>query len=347
MKKKIIMALCLSAVLTFTMCSCSGGDKKEDKQSSADVSKTESSAVQDESSSLPDGMGELLYNSFGSLWSGGTYYIETTMAVEPVSLSSGIKKQESKTEESKTEESKTEESKSEESETEESKTEESKTEETSEESKSEESKSEESSQSESENVMVYNYKIAVDQDKELAMVDIKMPDETYGHLIIKDKKCCKLNDDTKSYMSQDFTENVKAFGEIYTTQLYLGMMNNIKLDSHGKADFESAYNEKEKDLDYEKYILTPDSDSSDAVSKAYITYYFKDGTPYAELLETDLGKTTFIFHKISNKISDDSIFRIPDDYTNAGNQSDESSVESSEEPSEESSEESSEEQDDE
>ena len=115
MKKKIIMALCLSAVLTFTMCSCSGGDKKEDKQSSADVSKTESSAVQDESSSLPDGMGELLYNSFGSLWSGGTYYIETTMAVEPVSLSSGIKKQESKTEESKTEESKTEESKSEES----------------------------------------------------------------------------------------------------------------------------------------------------------------------------------------------------------------------------------------
>ena len=334
MKKKIIMALCLSAVLTFTMCSCSGGDKKEDKQSSADVSKTESSAVQDESSSLPDGMGELLYNSFGSLWSGGTYYIETTMAVEPVSLSSGIKKQESKTEESKTEESKTEESKSEESETEESKTEESKTEETSEESKSEESKSEES-----ENVMVYNYKIAVDQDKELAMVDIKMPDETYGHLIIKDKKCCKLNDDTKSYMSQDFTENVKAFGEIYTTQLYLGMMNNIKLDSHGKADFESAYNEKEKDLDYEKYILTPDSDSSDAVSKAYITYYFKDGTPYAELLETDLGKTTFIFHKISNKISDDSIFRIPDDYTNAGDQSDESSVESSEEPSEESSEE--------
>ena len=187
--------------------------------------------------------------------------------------------------------------------------------------------------------MVYNYKIAVDQDKELAMVDIKMPDETYGHLIIKDKKCCKLNDDTKSYMSQDFTENVKAFGEIYTTQLYLGMMNNIKLDSHGKADFESAYNEKEKDLDYEKYILTPDSDSSDAVSKAYITYYFKDGTPYAELLETDLGKTTFIFHKISNKISDDSIFRIPDDYTNAGDQSDESSVESSEEPSEESSEE--------
>ena len=335
MKKKIIMALCLSAVLTFTMCSCSGGDKKEDKQSSADVSKTESSAVQDESSSLPDGMGELLYNSFGSLWSGGTYYIETTMAVEPVSLSSEIKKQESKTEESKTEESKTEESKTEET--------------------SEESKSEESSQSENENVMVYNYKIAVDQDKELAMVDIKMPDETYGHLIIKDKKCCKLNDDTKSYMSQDFTENVKAFGEIYTTQLYLGMMNNIRLDSHGKADFESPYNEKEKDLDYEKYILTPDSDSSDAVSKAYITYYFKDGTPYAELLETDLGKTTFIFHKISNKISnkisDDSIFRIPDDYTNAGNQSDESSLESSEEPSEEpseeSSEESSEEQDDE
>ena len=332
MKKKIIMALCLSAVLTFTMCSCSGGDKKEDKQSSADVSKTESSAVQDESSSLPDGMGELLYNSFGSLWSGGTYYIETTMAVEPVSLSSGIKKQESKKEESKTEESKTEESE----------TEESKTEET-----SEESKSEESSQSENESVMVYNYKIAVDQDKELAMVDIKMPDETYGHLIIKDKKCCKLNDDTKSYMSQDFTENVKAFGEIYTTQLYLGMMNNIKLDSHGKADFESPYNEKEKDLDYEKYILTPDSDSSDAVSKAYITYYFKDGTPYAALLETDLGKTTFIFHKISNKISDDSIFRIPDDYTNAGDQSDESSVESSEEPSEELSEESSEEQDDE
>ena len=333
MKKKIIMALCLSAVLTFTMCSCSGGDKKEDKQSSADVSKTESSAVQDESSSLPDGMGELLYNSFGSLWSGGTYYIETTMAVEPVSLSSGIKKQESKTEESKTEESKTEESKTEESKTEESETEESKTEESKTEETSEESKSEESSQSENESVMVYNYKIAVDQDKELAMVDIKMPDETYGHLIIKDKK--------------DFTENVKAFGEIYTTQLYLGMMNNIKLDSHGKADFESPYNEKEKDLDYEKYILTPDSDSSDAVSKAYITYYFKDGTPYAELLETDLGKTTFIFHKISNKISDDSIFRIPDDYTNAGNQSDESSVESSEEPSEELSEESSEEQDDE
>ena len=297
MKRKTIIALCLSAVLAFTLCSCSGEDKKEE-QSSADASKTESSAVsQDESSSLPDGMGELLYNSFGNLWSGETYYIDTTMAVESASLSFETSDDTSK-EESETEESK-----------------------------------EESSQTEKENVIVYDYKIAVDQSRGLAMLNIQMPDGTKGHLILKDRICYKLDDEAKNYMSQSFTEDIKLFGEIYTTQLYLGMMNNIKLDSHGKADFESPYiSEKEKDLDYEKYILTPNSDASDAASKAYITYYFKNGVPFAELLETDLGNTTFIFHKISDKISDDSIFKIPDDYSNSG----ELSYEPSEEPSEES-----------
>ncbi len=170
-------------------------------------------------------------------------------------------------------------------------------------------------------VSEYNYKIAVDQDDELAMLNMTMPDGTTGHLIIKDGKCYKLDDKNKNYMVQDYPYSVKGFGELYTTDLYIGMMNHIMLEKQGKEDFKLSENENPVKLDFEKYKLTPDSESSDAVTEAYITYYFDNGKPYAQLLETDKGKTIFIFNEITDKRGSDNLFEIPGNYNEVSEES--------------------------
>lgn len=163
----------------------------------------------------------------------------------------------------------------------------------------------------------YSYQIAVDQISDRAMLNMNTPDGTTGHLLINGKKCYKLDDGNKEYSEQEYPYNAKRFGEIYTTDIYLGMMNYLTPESCGKKSFQADEQTAPEELDYEQYRLTPDSDASDAVTEAHITYYFKNDIPYAEVLETDKGKTTFIFKEITDKPVSYKIFELPSDYTHA------------------------------
>ena len=166
----------------------------------------------------------------------------------------------------------------------------------------------------------YTYQIAVDQASDRAMLVMNMPDGTTGHLIINDHKCYKLDDQNKTYSEQEFPYNAKRFGEMYTTDIYLGMMNYLTPEGSGRKSFKASENDSPIELDYEQYRLTPDSDASDAVTEAHVTYYFRGDVPYAEVLETDKGRTTFVFNSITDKPGDGSIFELPTDYVQESSQ---------------------------
>ncbi len=162
--------------------------------------------------------------------------------------------------------------------------------------------------------MSYHYQVAVDQNSDRAMLMMQMPDGTTGHLLIDNKVCYKLDDEAHTYMKQDYPYNAYSFGRLYTTDLYLGMMNYLHLDSSGTGDFRLSEDGKAATLDYEKYRLTADEQESNPFQEAVITYYFKDRKPYAEVLETDKGKTTFLFTTVSDTVKDPSVFAIPEGY---------------------------------
>ena len=68
----------------------------------------------------------------------------------------------------------------------------------------------------------------------------------------------------------------------------------------------------QEDMTFEKYHI---SSSEKNASSITITYYFNDDKPYAEVMQSDKGKTTFIFNSVSDSIADGSVFKVPSDYS--------------------------------
>ena len=135
-------------------------------------------------------------------------------------------------------------------------------------------------------------------------------------------KCYKLNDSKKEYETAVFENDARYFGEIYTTQIYLGTINNIVLESSGNKDITDNDTSEKIPVAYEQYRITSADEmaSSSNVENSNsgdikITYYFRNGQPYSEILNSDRGQTVIRFRKVSDKISDNTIFDIPKDYT--------------------------------
>jgi len=155
---------------------------------------------------------------------------------------------------------------------------------------------------------LYHLTIAVDNDHQQAMLQMDIGDHDSIHIIIKDQKSYKLDDQNKTYTVQKYEDTITSFAKIYTEELYLGITEPLELIDYGeeKSDDET--------LHVEKYRMTETEQSDDTIDSAYVTYYYKDKSPYKEVLETANGNTTFIFKEINKSISDQTIFKIPSDY---------------------------------
>ena len=167
---------------------------------------------------------------------------------------------------------------------------------------------------EADGTMRYHYQVAVDQNSDRAMLLMEMPDGTTGHLLIDNRVCYKLDDAAKTYEQQTYPYNAYSFGQLYTTELFLGMTDFLQLCDSGSREVELTELKKQT-LDFESYRFTPGEEVSEALQDMTVTYYFRSDIPVCEVVETEQGKTTFLFDYISDKVEDVSVFEIPADYS--------------------------------
>lgn len=160
----------------------------------------------------------------------------------------------------------------------------------------------------------YRFRIALDKEKKCAFLKMNMPDNTTGHLIIKDGKCYRLIDDEKAYQSQTYPGEVATFGEGYTTDQFLGVINNLQLSESGQESIRMPNEEKAFNADYERYNYIPSDSASGSGASATVCYYFRDDVPCVEVFDTELGRTTFVIYEVSSTVPDQSVFDIPSDY---------------------------------
>lgn len=153
--------------------------------------------------------------------------------------------------------------------------------------------------------VVYDYIIAVDFENDQAGV-VMMSDVGNQCCVYKDHELYTIDHSSKTYTHSVYDGIAENFGEEYTVKCCLGVINNCTFVESGTAKFKNA------DVKYEKYNLTSQlSGASDPV----LTYYFDySDQPVAEVLETDTGKTTFEFHRISQSIEAKDILTVPSDY---------------------------------
>ena len=128
------------------------------------------------------------------------------------------------------------------------------------------------------------------------------------HYIVNDSKIYDINDSEKTYNVLEYKKSIDSFIRAYTLDMNMGMSESLKIADSGTADFD-----KQKELDFEKYNVVVSDGSSEKIT---VTYYFKDGKPYAEVMQSDRGKTTFIFKTVSDTIKDQKIFEVSKDYNN-------------------------------
>ncbi len=157
----------------------------------------------------------------------------------------------------------------------------------------------------------YQLLIAVDLQKNTAMVFAEMPDETI-HVLVKNKMSYRIHDEEKSYSVQRFTGGLASLAKSYTSDLYLGVTTGLSLIESGKASITLTDGSAPVSADYEKFEMLNTVSSTDAL---YFTYYYIQQKPVMEIMETSSGKTTYIFREISDTIKDTSVFSLPSDYT--------------------------------
>lgn len=163
-------------------------------------------------------------------------------------------------------------------------------------------------------VMKYHYQVAVDQNTDRAMLLMEMPDGTVGHLVIDNQVCYKLNDEEKTVEKQTYPYNAYSFGQLYTTELFLGITRDLQLTDSGSREVKLGEAEKQE-LAFESYRFVPEEQASQSFQDMTVTYYFQQDKPFGEVVETARGKTTFVFQKVSDSIREPSVFEIPSDYT--------------------------------
>lgn len=153
---------------------------------------------------------------------------------------------------------------------------------------------------------IYTYRIAGDKKNKNVMLEMEEPDGNKVHYIINDSKIYDINDSEKTYSVSEYKKTVDSFIKAYTTDM-MGMSESLKIADSGTADFD-----KQKELDFEKYNVVVSGNSSEKIT---VTYYFKDGKPYAEVMQSDRGKTTFLFKTVSDTLKDRKIFEVSKDYS--------------------------------
>ncbi len=153
---------------------------------------------------------------------------------------------------------------------------------------------------------IYQYRIAGDKKNKNAMLEMEEPDGNKVHYIINDSKIYDINDSEKTYSVSEYKKTVDSFIKAYTTDM-MGMSESLKIADSGTADFD-----KQKELDFEKYNVVVSGDSNEKIT---VTYYFKDGKPYAEVMQSARGKTTFLFKTVSDTLKDRKIFEVSKDYS--------------------------------
>ena len=125
---------------------------------------------------------------------------------------------------------------------------------------------------------VYQYRVAGSKKNKSAMLEMEEPDGKKVHYIINADKIYNINDSEKTYTVSEYKKTVDSFIKAYTTDMNLGMSESLKIADSGTADFE-------------------------------------DNKPYAEVMQSDRGKTTFTFKKVSDTIKDENILKVSKDHS--------------------------------
>ena len=154
---------------------------------------------------------------------------------------------------------------------------------------------------------IYKYTLASNKKQKNAMINMEQPDGKKLHFIINNDKIYDINDSEKTYKTSTYSNTIDEFVKTYTKDMNLGVSESIKFSEDGMTDFNGLGN-----ITFEKYKLSSEEKNSSSIT---ITYYFKDDKPYAEIMQSDKGKTTFMFNSVSDKITDNSIFKIPSGYS--------------------------------
>lgn len=185
----------------------------------------------------------------------------------------------------------------------------------------------ETSQKSESSFYVYDYIIAVDSDNALAGLNMIKSDNSFNHCVIKNNYSYDIDDTSESYTVSPYPDGEVYFAEQYTTDICLGMTDYLVLEDSGSAKYNASSDSSAEDVQFEKYKVTSTSEASGSIlGDATVTYYFKNGGPYAEVMKTAKGQTTFEFRKVSNKIETEDIFKIPENYQKVVEESSDSSA---------------------
>lgn len=153
---------------------------------------------------------------------------------------------------------------------------------------------------------VYKYRTAVDGKNKNAMLYMEEPDGKKVHYIINDGKIYDIDNSEKKYSVSEYENTVDSFLKAYTIDMNMGMTEPLKIADTGITEFDG------QELEFEKYNVKVADGSDENIT---VTYYFKDGKPYAEVMQSDRGKTSFLFREVSDSIKDSNIFKVSKDYS--------------------------------
>ena len=165
------------------------------------------------------------------------------------------------------------------------------------------------SSSSPETVSKYALQIVADNKNNAAMMYMTPSQGETVHIVIKDGFSYNINEETDTCAQQIFTDDVSSFTSSYTTELYLGITENLTLKETGEKEVTIEGTDKKQKLYFEKYSMTGGEEESLADSMS-ITYYFDGSTPKMEVMETAAGKTVFVFDEVASKIKDRSVFDV-------------------------------------
>lgn len=165
------------------------------------------------------------------------------------------------------------------------------------------------SSSSPETVSKYALQVAADNKNNAAMLHMKPSQGETVHIVIKDGFSYNINEETDTCTQQVFNDEVSSFTASYTTELYLGITENLQLKETGEKEVSIEGTDKKQKLYFEKYSMNDGEEESlsDGMS---ITYYFDGETPKMEVMETAAGKTSFVFNEVSSKIKDRTVFNV-------------------------------------
>ena len=184
-------------------------------------------------------------------------------------------------------------------------------------SQSSEISSESSDDGSTQKKVVYDYIIAVDFEKNIAGLNM-FSDNGSKSTVVKDYQIYNINHADKTYTHTLYNGLAEDYGEEFTVNICLGIINNCTLTDSGKTTY------KDKEVKYEKY--TVESQLATMKDPEIVYYFDSSDKPVAEIVTTEAGKTTFDFRTVSATIPVSEILEVPSDYKDVTESSSSSSA---------------------